>query len=1349
LSMGGRGARGMNGSENRQDEEKGRTQQGEGTPKEVKVVESVESVIETDENGEFLMHAIAQDFKTGEVLRRQRREMAKRTTSSLAGGGGAMRGIMQYISTSKLLKTSIILLCLFALIPVSAALIPVSAQEYSVDAIAVWTHRTEEGYYQIWYSMYGHKPAIPKPIGNITEWKWWNGIDPTQSASPLYTGEGINKNPDVAFDREGNAMVVWSQYYDNIGFARWNGSAHEWSIGTLPTPTLPTPKIRGAQNNPTIAIDPYGNAIAVWSVYWAYTVNDETFSGDDLYYSVWNDAGWSEPKAVYSNTPPSSNLVYSSIFPQIAFIADRADSSNAKTLHKAILVWRQDTMQYDPWSYTSEIRYAIWNGSDWEENGIISGPFETCGNPEISSNMQGNATVVWSAEDNAFAAKWNGDGWEITNLRSDSYSPAIAYNYSDVGVAVYQHAGNIWYSIEKEEWINKTSIGTGGGPKVACLAHNKTIAVWENNGEIYFSRIPVVTWEQQSVVPGGLSGYDCEVAIAAHTGSPTMPLANWTFMAYMDGDNNLEGLLLNDFRNMSSVGSTSLINIIAQLDRHRGYDTRYGNWDTCKRFYIERNMDPTPANQLEDIDEADMDDDLTLEEFIEWTVEKYPASHYFLVLNDHGEGWPGCCEDQGSHFILRLTEISGAFDNALENKPIDIVGFDACLMGAVEVAYQIKDYCKYMVASENWVPWFRHTYTGGWPYDDILMDLVNNPRIDPASLASVVVDKYEAEWDPPASDSEGLKVDTLSAIDLSRINSLACAVSNFAEELRRHAPANRDAVRDARISAEVIVNTRGNYRPYVDLYNFSELIRNNPALPQELRNAAQMVMDNFTLVINEWHDDAPQVNYCGNTYDFSFHGLTIYFPAGGKWGNYDHGYDDIAFARDTQWDEFINDTYLPQIASVSGTIITLNRALASSYHLYLHVYDLHGNHIGINFSLLNETVDGEAIRHPEEVGIKGASYMDYVDRISIFVPMNLTRFAWEVDGRYLEEEAAPYEVTISMLVDNNVILEEVHRGSIERNTTHLQWFTLPIADFGDAPDPPYPSLLASNGARHNITDYEWLGLNVTREGDAKLVDQDEFDDGVEFSALSSFSNASVNITVTVSNASSGRYSSNPENLIYINGWFDWNGDGWSEDEHVFSIALNPSTWDGNSKRITVNFTTGNITTSEVWARIRLDYGQNITTPYGAVSYGEVEDYLVITPTQAFDTGRPENPYPSISGEFVGTIKTNKKIIATKLYTYACEGTGGHTEYARICNSTWCAEASWRGYEGDWMNISFNRTVVLIPYETYNITIVTGSYPQIHHTPSLKTENGWINCSEFTDANGNKYNDWIPAIMLWS
>jgi len=133
--------------------------------------------------------------------------------------------------------------------------------------------------------------------------------------------------------------------------------------------------------------------------------------------------------------------------------------------------------------------------------------------------------------------------------------------------------------------------------------------------------------------------------------------------------------------------------------------------------------------------------------------------------------------------------------------------------------------------------------------------------------------------------------------------------------------------------------------------------------------------------------------------------------------------------------------------------------------------------------------------------------------------------------------------------------------------------------------------------------------------------------------------------------------------------------------------------------------------------------------------------------KVFDTGTPSNPYPSISGTHYGTITPNQTIIATKLYTYPCPGTGGHTEYARIWNKTWNATATWDGYVGDWHNITFDKPVVLLPNKTYNYTIRTGSYPQIHHTDALPTASGWINCTKFTDANGKVYYDWIPAIRL--
>ena len=142
--------------------------------------------------------------------------------------------------------------------------------------------------------------------------------------------------------------------------------------------------------------------------------------------------------------------------------------------------------------------------------------------------------------------------------------------------------------------------------------------------------------------------------------------------------------------------------------------------------------------------------------------------------------------------------------------------------------------------------------------------------------------------------------------------------------------------------------------------------------------------------------------------------------------------------------------------------------------------------------------------------------------------------------------------------------------------------------------------------------------------------------------------------------------------------------------------------------------------------------------------------ITVSNKSYIDTVQSTNPYPSISGTHNGTIIPTKTIIATKLYTYPCAGTGGHTEYARIWNKTWNATATWDGYAGDWHNITFDNPVVLLPNKTYNYTIRTGSYPQIIHNQTHTTLDGsFINCTEFIDANGKKYEDWIPAIKLYS
>ena len=149
-----------------------------------------------------------------------------------------------------------------------------------------------------------------------------------------------------------------------------------------------------------------------------------------------------------------------------------------------------------------------------------------------------------------------------------------------------------------------------------------------------------------------------------------------------------------------------------------------------------------------------------------------------------------------------------------------------------------------------------------------------------------------------------------------------------------------------------------------------------------------------------------------------------------------------------------------------------------------------------------------------------------------------------------------------------------------------------------------------------------------------------------------------------------------------------------------------------------------------------------TNAFLVISYKEEKE-------ESFDTGSPANPYPSIFGTHNGTLTPKYYITVSKMYTYPCPGTGGHSEYIEIWNTTgWSVNASWTGYKADWHNISFGEPFTLEADKSYNYTIRTGSYPQIIHAKEFNATGGKITCVEFIDVNGKRYNNWIPAIKLF-
>jgi len=142
----------------------------------------------------------------------------------------------------------------------------------------------------------------------------------------------------------------------------------------------------------------------------------------------------------------------------------------------------------------------------------------------------------------------------------------------------------------------------------------------------------------------------------------------------------------------------------------------------------------------------------------------------------------------------------------------------------------------------------------------------------------------------------------------------------------------------------------------------------------------------------------------------------------------------------------------------------------------------------------------------------------------------------------------------------------------------------------------------------------------------------------------------------------------------------------------------------------------------------------------------------LTSSGVFDTGSPGNPYPSIFGVHHGNITPSHNVYVTKMYTYLCAGTGGHSEEVAFYNSTTgeeIANGTWKGYAvGDYHYIEFEDAFVLHEGATYNFVIHTGSYPQVHHKNVLVVGDGTMTCTNFTDANGIVHYEWIPAIKIF-
>ena len=404
-------------------------------------------------------------------------------------------------------------------------------------------------------------------------------------------------------------------------------------------------------------------------------------------------------------------------------------------------------------------------------------------------------------------------------------------------------------------------------------------------------------------------------APAAHSaGEPAR--AAWTLMVYLDADNDLERAMMRNLAEMAKVGGSDTVNVIVLASRSPRGDGLYSNedvlnlrnWSGAKLLQV----GPGRLRELEDWGRADLGDPDVLGRFLAKVAAQFPAERYGLIIGDHGMAWAGAAVAESSDSdSLALDEIAGALRTSPLGR-LELVGFDACVMGNLEVARTLSPAARYLVASEEVEP------ADGWDYAALLRALEARPTMDGAALGRVIADSYRDFYahSPKKEVQEKARAVTLGVIDLERIAAVdkaAAALGLGTGKLVKSG--GHDAwvrVAQARSASEEYGRTAalGGVAPpgseVYDLRNVAENLRRHAPDPAGQAAADAVLAAVDKAVLYSIHGEArPHAS-----------GLSIFFPPDQATlaMRSKNGYNETSFAQANNWYPFLR-TYTEVPAS--------------------------------------------------------------------------------------------------------------------------------------------------------------------------------------------------------------------------------------------------------------------------------------------------------------------------------------------------------------------------------------------------------------------------------------------------
>jgi hypothetical protein len=370
----------------------------------------------------------------------------------------------------------------------------------------------------------------------------------------------------------------------------------------------------------------------------------------------------------------------------------------------------------------------------------------------------------------------------------------------------------------------------------------------------------------------------------------------WTFLIYLNGNNNLDSYGKVNLNQMEQVGSTDQINVVVQWASLENRKTQ--------RLYVIRDQDSKNVTSpiLDTPGNVDMGDWHNLVEFVRWGVEKFPAKHYFIDIWDHGTGWHDLknLNLRPASTIFHPTDIS--WDDITGNSittiqlgdamresakiighKVDLYASDACLMSMAEVAQEVSDSVEIFAGSQEVEP------GAGWPYQTFLKRWTEMTQPTSRDVAKALTEEYVKSYTGGVNGTQNV---TFSAFDLAYLNQLNGSVFQLGKKLN-----SLDSNAKAKVIQAIQKTQNFTYSDYGDLNDFTNQLEagNIPGITPLTLESVKYAIQLFVFA-NGTSEKFKRAS-----------GVSIWLPMSVyAYSSYSDAYRTLKFHAMTQWGDALN-----------------------------------------------------------------------------------------------------------------------------------------------------------------------------------------------------------------------------------------------------------------------------------------------------------------------------------------------------------------------------------------------------------------------------------------------------------